>query len=201
MSSLPVHLVTALPAEAKPVITRFGLKRLQPDCSFPVYRSRHISLVVSGVGKANAAAAVALLQALSGCPKRTAWINLGIAGHADLPLGQAVLAENITDAASGNCWRLPAEPDPPCPSVDLVTVDRPDLNYRRECAFDMEAGGFYPTALRFSPPALVLCLKVISDNREQIGWGISSGRVRELIERHLDLLEHMMDRLTTGDRT
>jgi len=200
MSPHPVHLVTALPAEAKPVIAHFGLKRLQPDCGFPIYRNRHIALVISGVGKANAAAAVALLQARNGCPEHAVWINLGIAGHADMPLDRAVLAKKVTDAASGESWLLPMGFDPPCPSVELTTLDRPDFDYHRDGAFDMEASGFCTAALRFSPPGLVHCLKVISDNREQHGHGISGARVRELIAQHLGLLEELIERLTKGDK-
>ena len=57
MSEYLVHLITALPAEAKPLVSRFNLKRVQPERAFPVYRNQHISLVVSGVSKTNAAAA------------------------------------------------------------------------------------------------------------------------------------------------
>ena len=96
-----VHLIAALPAEVKPLISRFNLQRVQPDRVFPVYRNRHISLVVSGVGKVNAAAASAFLYALNGFPNSAVWINLGIAGHKDLALGDAVLAHRITDAGSG----------------------------------------------------------------------------------------------------
>ena len=78
----------------------------------------------------------------------------------------------------------------------MTSQDRPDFDYRRRSAFDMEASGFYATALRFSPPQLVHCLKVISDNREQSGWGISGATVRHLIEGHLDLLEELLNRLT-----
>jgi hypothetical protein len=87
--------------------------------------------------------------------------------------------------------------DPPCPTLELATLDRPDFGYRRDGLCDMEASGFCATALRFSPPGLVHCLKVISDNREQSGRGISGARVRELIGQHLELLEELTDRLTT----
>ena len=197
MKEHSIHLVSALPAEAKPVIAHFGLKRLQPDCGFPVYHNRHVTLVLSGVGKSNAAAATALLQARNGCPANAIWINLGIAGHGDLPLGEAVLAHSITDRASGESWRLPMAFLPPCDSVKLQTLDRPDFDYRRAGAFDMEASGFYPTALRFSQPQLVHCFKVISDNREQSGLGIGGAAVRRLIEPRLELLEELMKRLTT----
>jgi len=197
MNRNPVHLVTALPAEAKPVTSHFGLKRLQPGCGFPVYRDRHISLVVSGVGKTNAAAASALLYALNGCPANAIWINLGIAGHRDLPLGEAVLAHSVTDAATGETWRPPINILLPCPSVSLETLDQPNFDYTRRSAFDMEASGFYAIAVRFSPPELVHCLKVVSDNREQSGRGISAAMVRRLIAGQLDLLQELLSRLTT----
>ena len=197
MNGNPVHLVTALPAEAKPVTSHFGLKRLQPGCGFPVYRDRHISLVVSGVGKTNAAAASALLYALNGCPANAIWINLGIAGHRDLPLGEAVLAHSVTDAATGETWQLPVNILPPCPSVSLETLDQPNFDYTRRSAFDMEASGFYATAVRFSPPELVHCLKVVSDNREQSGRDINAAMVRRLIAGRLDLLQELLSRLTT----
>jgi len=196
MKEHPLHLISALPAKTKPVIAHFGLKRLQPDCGFPIYRNRHISLVLSGVGKSNAAAATALLQARSGCPADALWINLGIAGHGDLPVGTAVLARSITDGASGDSWQLPMEFGPPCDRVELETLKCSDFDYQRTGAFDMKASGFYPTALRFSQPQLVHCLKVISDNRERSGWGVNSAAVRRLIEQHLDLLKKLMQRLT-----
>lgn len=197
MNGNPVHLVTALPAEAAPVTSRFDLKRRQPDCGFPVYRNRHISLVVSGVGKTNAAAASASLHALNHCPANAIWINLGIAGHGKLPRGEAVLAHSITDAATGETWRPPVHILPPCTHVGLETLDRPDFDYERRSAFDMEASGFYATAVRLSPPQLVHCFKVISDNREQSGRGISAALVRRLIADRLDLLQELLDRLTT----
>ena len=60
----------------------------------------------------------------------------------------------------------------------------------------MEASGFYATAVRFSRPELVHCLKVISDNREQPGRDISAAMVRRLIAGRLDLLQELLSRLT-----
>jgi nucleoside phosphorylase len=192
MDRAPVHLIAALPAEVKPLISRFNLERVQPDRVFPVYRNRHLSLVVSGVGKVNAAAASAFLYALNGFPNGAVWINLGIAGHKDLPLGDAVLAHRITDAASGRQWHPPLAIHAPCKTVGLETLDEPNFDYPRDSAFDMEASGFYATAVRFSRAELVQCLKVISDNGDSPGHGIDAATVRRLIGAKLALLEALI---------
>lgn len=197
MDRAPVHLIAALPAEAKPVVSRFNLARVQTERAFPVYRNQRISLVVSGVGKANAAAASAFLYALNGFPDGAIWINLGIAGHKDLPLGKAVLAHRITDTASGRHWRPSIAIYAPCDTVTLETLDKPNFDYSRDCAFDMEASGFYATAIRFSSPDRVQCLKVISDNQDSPGPGIDAATVRCLIGGNLTMLETLIEGLST----
>jgi hypothetical protein len=162
-----------------------------------VYRNQHISLVVAGVGKANAAAATAFLYAANGCPIHAIWVNLGIAGHRRLPVGEAVLAHRIGDAASDRYWYPPLAIRPPCPTAEVTTLDRPDFDYAREGVFDMEASGFYATASRLSTGELVHCLKVISDNGVQPGHGIDGAAVYRLIGSQLDLLDELLGRVGT----
>jgi len=190
-----VHLMTALPAEAKPVVSRFKLKRDLPDRGFPVYRNQRISLVLSGVGKVNAAAACAFLHTLNGCPLNAIWINLGIAGHGLRAVGDVTLAHRILDAASGRQWYPPQVFKPPCPSDSLETRDRPDFIYDHGHAIDMEASGFYPTALHFSTAELVQCLKVVSDNPGRPGQGINAKSVQDLVSGQLDILDQLLTRL------
>ncbi len=190
-----VNLVAALPAEAKPMVSRFKLKRVLPDRGFPVYSNQRISLVVCGVGKVNAAAACTFLYTLNGCPQNTIWVNLGIAGHGLRAVGDTLLAHHILDAASGRQWYPVQAFKPPCPSDSLETRDRPDFEYDHGHAIDMEASGFYPTALRFTTAELVQCLKVVSDNPDRPGQGINAKSVQELIGDQLDLLDLLLVRL------
>lgn len=201
MAQLALHIVTALPAEAKPLSTHYSLQRIQPDRGFPVYRNGGICLIVSGPGKANAAAATAFLHALSGCPEHAIWINLGIAGHADLAIGEGFLAERICDTASGHNWETERMSNPPCPVGTLETLDQADFDYQRDGAFDMEAAGFYQTAIRFVAPERICCLKIISDNRQNPGHGISGKTVRRLIENKLPLLDRLIGTLNEGHPT
>jgi len=192
MSGSSINLVVALPAEAKPIISRFELERVQPDLGFPQYRRGRMTLVVTGPGKLEVAAGTALLGALAGRSQAAIWVNLGIAGHAERPVGEVLLASRITDAGSGRVWRPLLPQDRPCPADDLVTLDRPDSGYRHQGMVDMEASGFFPTACRFSGAELVRVLKVISDNRRTTVWGLRAKQVSLLIDGALDTLEALL---------
>jgi nucleoside phosphorylase len=186
-----VNLVVALPAEAKPVIAKFGLRR-RPDRGFPLYQGKRLSLVLSGPGKAAAAAATRWLWAQTGYPGQAVWLNLGIAGHRDRPLGQAVLAARILDVDSGDQWDLPRRSGIPVERETLITLDRPGNAYPKTGALEMEAAGFYAMARRFSPPERIHCLKVISDNAANPTSRIDGAKVRQWLTAHLATLELLL---------
>ena len=77
--------VVALKSEAKPIISYFELDHQSGNNIFPIYRNDKLghSLIISGVGQINAAAATTYLASESGAPPWAAWINLGIAGSMD----------------------------------------------------------------------------------------------------------------------
>jgi adenosylhomocysteine nucleosidase len=195
MCACPVNLVSALSAEARPIAARFGLHRVQPDLAFPIYRGGHLALVVSGVGKVNAAAATALLGALGDPSNDAVWINLGIAGHAERRVGEVLLARSIRDGGTGRVWHPSLPEMPPFPSDGLLTLDRPDLDYDQEGMVDMEASGFFPTASRYSDAGLVQVAKVISDNRCDTAEGIGAKQVRSLMAGILQTLEALLPTL------
>ncbi len=186
MSSPPFNFVVALPAESKPLIAHFGLKRLQPDDGFPIYQKGGISLIRSGVGKAAAQKATRTLLNHQQ-QKGRIWINLGIAGHASRPIGDMILAQYIRDEASQQQWEIPARLDPPCELERLTTLSRPGFDYTRPGAFDMEAAGFL-SALDGNG----YCLKIISDNRHHPGHGMKAKWVSQLIRERLDKIEQFM---------
>jgi nucleoside phosphorylase len=196
-----LNLVAALPAEARPLISHFGLTRQQPDGAFPLYRKGPISLVLSGVGKDAAAAATSFLRQATPHHRDTLWLNLGIAGHASRPIGEAILAREITDEETGQRWEPAIHFTPPCATDRLTTLAQPEFNYRRPGAFDMEAAGFYGAAMQLAPQTDILCFKVISDNGEQPGQGLSSRRVSQLIGEQLATLSRLLELLQATSPT
>lgn len=172
-------LVIALPAEARPLIAHYKLKGVDGH-PYRLYTGDDLSLIVSGVGKIAASSAVAYQQALlTDLP--AAWLNVGIAGHADAPLGTALLAHKIVDAASGKTFYPSFTSTPPCPTTLLNTVDQPETIYANSCAYDMEASGFCETAQRFATGELVHCLKVVSDNPQYPLGDLNTKKVEQLI--------------------
>ena len=66
-----INLVVALPAEARPLINHYGLNDKQTHAAFALHRNKDMTLVVSGPGKASAAAATT-----SGTRESTGWVRL-----------------------------------------------------------------------------------------------------------------------------
>jgi len=192
MPGTSINLVAALPAEAHSIVSRFDLERVPGNRVFPLYRRRQIRLIVCSPGKINAAIATAYLGALGDRTKESVWVNIGVAGHGDRQIGEVRTADSITDAGSGRCWYPVRTPDGLFPSDPLVTLDRPDLTYKRGTMVDMEASGFYAAACRFAPVECVQVLKVIADNRSETAHGLSAQKVRRLVEGTLDILEELI---------
>ena len=183
-----ILIVTAFDAEARPLIDHFRLRR-QADQGFPVYAGGDVWLVVSGPGRINAAAATAHLHARAGFPWDNTWINTGIAGHPELPQGEARIAHKITEKTSGKSWYPALVTGNPWGSAALLTVDQPDSDYGSGGLVDMEASAFMETALRFSSSELVHVLKIVSDNRESPAVIPKASRLEAWIAPHAAALE------------
>lgn len=183
-----MHFITALPAEARPLIEHFRLHDKRTDSGFPTYRNDGMALTVSGPGKVAAAAATAGLAVL-GTPRATAgWLNIGIAGHATHAVGNGLLVHHINDRATGKNWYPPQLMAADIPGCSLQTVDTPETGYAGDALYDMEASGFYPVACRYSTAELVQCFKVVSDNREQPASGVSAQCCEQLIADQLGVI-------------
>ena len=113
LSSSPhLIIIVALACEAKPIIDHLRLQKLQSSV-FPLYINRAgadsemvTSVVVSGIGALNMAAAVAWIGAQ--LPVRnTVWLNLGIAGHQLLEVGSCVRVVNCLDQLTGRRFYPP----------------------------------------------------------------------------------------------
>ncbi|HPA15364.1 MAG TPA: hypothetical protein PKV75_08870 [Desulfobacterales bacterium] len=123
-----IGIIMATHLEGDPFVDELSLDRWEDD-PFPVYRNEKAVLLISGIGKANAAMGCTYLG-MKFHPSRI--YNLGAAGAADIsfPLGsiyhvRKVIEPDRPDLETG----LPHEhtPDtiPGYPTVTLATQDRP----------------------------------------------------------------------------
>ncbi len=189
------RFVVALRAEARPLIDRYRLEALAPgdDGAFRCFHGGGRSLVISGVGKAAAAAATACLHE----KPLDVWVNVGIAGHRARAPGELVRAHRVTDTGTGEHFYPTLLGLPHIDSEGVSTVDVPETTFASGDVFDMEASAFYQTALRFSTSELVQCVKIVSDNADTGTDGLTAGRVTRLIEQNLGAIDDIVAHLET----
>jgi nucleoside phosphorylase len=194
MTSDLTILVVALPAEAKPVNRRYGLRRDNRHGRFSLYQGRKMALVVSGPGKKAALQAADWMHSILNPQSDCTWVNLGIAGHPTRPLGQLVYADRVEDATTGDRWETSPPPGFCCEKDRITTLDSPDTEYSREGLVDMEAAGFFRAARRYADLQRIHCLKVISDNRANNTAEINGKMVSRLIGEQLDVLDGLLEK-------
>lgn len=194
-----LHIICALKPEAAPLLVHFDLQRVSGPARIYSNPDRGISLTLSGIGASAAAEAVARTRARFNTDKTHAWLNLGIAGHTDLPLGQAALVNKVTDAASGRTW-FPSRVFPiTIPSCGLITLQQPDSNYGKEL-FDMECAGFFQAASGCATLELVQALKIISDNSETSMNEVDPALISRLLRQNLPVIEEIAGQLLALSR-
>lgn len=88
-----------------------------------MYRRDHLRLIVSGVGQAASAAATRGLSRLVDRPEGTrAWLNIGLAGHGQLPPGSLLTASAVIERTSEQRWPLtPVLAANLCSATTIVT--------------------------------------------------------------------------------
>ena len=196
-----INLVVALATESRPLIEHFRLSEDRSAVAFRVYRGDGMRLVVTGVGRVPCAGGVAALgEGAAPATGMSAWLNIGIAGHASHELGAGVHAVSIREAATGRCWYPPQVLRLPGHGESLCTVDTPEVAYTEPYVYDMEASAFYATAVRYATGELVQVYKIISDNRDNGVAGVGKYAVREALDAHLPAIEEMVSGLSAlGD--
>lgn len=190
-----INLVVALQAEARPIIEMLDLVQDRSAGIFPVYCNDGLSLVVSGIGRTHCAAAVTHLFHRTAQSVGQAWLNIGIAGHQQVPIGSVLLASRITEQVSGRSWYPPYVLDVGLQRSPLVTVDKPERCYPECCAYDMEASGFYQIACRCSTGELIQSLKIISDNPGS-NLDLTTDQVSQFIADQMPAIESAVRQLS-----
>lgn len=177
--------VVALRPEATPLISQMGLRAFRaPGDIFPLYRSRdgRTYLTISGIGRVNAGAATAYLAGVLPDTAMTAWINFGIAGSGSSSFGETFFASRIAEQGTQKAWYPGTVLDLPAGArrAEVTTVDQATEFYPAQGLVEMEASGFYQTALRVSTVEFCQVVKVVSDDPEHPVRGIDKTMVSDL---------------------
>lgn len=202
-----MNLVCALACEAKPMI---DLLRLQKINHAPYARfcgdldGRPVNLLISGVGAENMLSAINWLQEIEVCDNN-AWLNIGIAGHQNLDLGQLVLVHCVSDPESTRRHYPPLVVSYDGVSRPLISYNKPCTDYPQSALVDMEGSAFFTAALRSSSPELVQSLKVVSDNQLRDPEQLTAQGISDLIFAHAPAISkfasHLFDLSSTSFST
>ena len=122
-------------------------------------------------------------------------INVGVAGHQNVDVGELVVANKIVDQSTAHSW-YPPQLVSSVVSSTLITVDEPEETYPERAAYDMEAAGFFPSATRCSSGELVQSIKVISDNPYQSIASLNARSIEQLITKNVSKIEQFINRLS-----
>ncbi len=186
-------VVTALMAEAVPVVDHFRMRKLAKQPEFHHYQADlepgrwQLELLVCGMGAAPTRRAICGFLEQVGSSTGSRWLNLGIAGARDFEIGQLVWARTIGGRAVGVPAGIAVSD-----SAEVVSLAKPGLAYRPGVLFDMEAESCLDTleenSLQFAPQHL-FCAKVISDNPARGVQQINRQWVMETIRKQTKTLD------------
>lgn len=173
-----LNIIMAHRREATGLISKLKLKQ-QCVKPFHIYENDEskIRLVISGQGKTRMAAAVAHLS-----EPDSIFINLGIAGHKDAPLGELFAVSKLSQLQGRQFY--PKFSTKELPHCALTSVDVPEENYRSAMLYDMEAWAFYDIASLYTTHEKIYVYKMVSDNSEQPLTAVTIPKAHVLMERH-----------------
>ena len=150
--------VVALPAEAHVLIKKFHLKKYSNFSKLPIYINRENghALVISGVGSIKSAVATMYLNNAFNPGQFAAWINIGIAGHFQGPVGTLFQAIKVVNNDNGKFFFPGLRFSKLAKAAELHTVSSPESEFSLPVLYDMEAAGFCEIAPVFLVMNLLL---------------------------------------------
>jgi nucleoside phosphorylase len=185
----------AMRCEAKPVIDFYRLKKSpRKSLPFDLYQQTGIVCIVSGIGIEKMTAAVNWAQQNIVDADSANWINLGIAGHRDLPVGCAVQASQVTSPARDASIRFDFAEHEDFISAPLISVSSEQSEYDASALHDMEGWGFASGCRQLKAPGRRYCLKIISDNLT-IAPTRNKARISALIADKMPQIAHFAKRI------
>ena len=220
-----IYLITALYQEAKPLIRRLSLKPVSDIHAFPVYMDtdKKYAMIISGPGKASAAAAVGCISTAFKAAEGDFLINIGTAAVLSLDhakaAGETFICNKITDDASKRTFYPDMLVRTDLDEAQILTVDRvlnsADVPKLGEAVkdpaglpllADMEASAVWEAGMRFFAPHRILFVKIVSDDGD--GRSVDAKTVERLTDAAapvlLDLIAragHMSDQIRAGHGT
>ena len=186
--------VVALRAEANVLIKKFHLKNFSNSSKFPIYINRENghALVISGVGAIKSAVATMYLNNTFNSGQFVAWINIGIAGHFQGPVGTLFQAIKVVNKDNGKSFFPGLRFSKLAKTAELYTVSSPESEFSLPVLYDMEAAGFCEIAPGLSCNELTFVLKIVSDTSEHSQSLVTKKMIADLFENNSTKIDNLL---------
>ena len=186
-------IVTALMAEAVPLIDYYRLRKQPKQPGYHYFTSESIDLIVCGMGPKNMAQGIKAYINQQSKQLPTKWLNLGIAGTDTEPIGILLWATSIEGHEIGH-----PEITQNQQAINVISLSEPSVDYKPNTLFDMEASAYLKCIQENLPDCSnsdIFCAKVISDNARKNSLIIDKARVTDLIRENLVELKNATQKL------
>jgi len=182
-----IRWVVALKEEAEVILNHFKLKPVNEKTIYPIYKNKEEThwLIISGIGRSNAAASTAYLYLYSKASKYTSWINIGIAGSGKGNYGDLYLVDKISTYKRKKSTYPSTLPKSTLPKMHLFTSDISISDYSNYELIDMEGSAFFDIANRLTSKEFICLMKVISDSPKNHIREITKSKISNLIKVNL----------------
>ncbi len=182
-----IRWVVALKDEAKIILDHFKLKAVNEKTIYPIFKNEEDThwLIISGIGRHNAAASTAYLYSYSNASKYTSWINIGIAGSDKGNYGDLYLVDKISTYKGKKSTYPSTMPKATLPKMHLFTSDIPISDYSFHELIDMEGSAFFDIASKLTSKEFICLMKIISDGPKNDITEINNSKISNLIKVNL----------------
>lgn len=185
-----LYIVMAFYAEAAPLIEAMQLKRSKEETVYDTFQdeNRDVVLILTGVGKLQAAVAVSHICTKYRLGKEDFLLHIGSAAGAEI--GNVYVINRIQDKETKHFYYPDVLFRHELPECGVVTVGRPldDGVPEGGCLYDMEAVGVYQGCVPYLGQHQMAFLKVASDAGEAAG--MTAEKLREIIGKRVpDILQ------------
>ena len=198
-----IYVFMALYAEAKPLIEKLELKKINSRFKFIQYESPEICLTITGVGSIAASTAVGAVCASRDIEDTDILVNIGSCAGSASSLYGIYLIHKIRDAVSGRTYYPDMLYKHMFKEAEIVTissvkaksetVSSPTLSTKERLLHDMEAAAIYQAGSYFVGPHQMQFLKVVSD--EGNGAAVTPNMLTECMHMHVDEMAELLDTL------
>ncbi|URZ07980.1 nucleoside phosphorylase-I family protein [Clostridium felsineum] len=178
-----VYFLCSFYKEAEEIILYYNLKKEFSYSSFQIFCNEYIKLIISGIGKINAACAIGYIGRETVKNSEDIIINIGICGGRSRNIGEGILVNKIIDVDTKREFYPDIILKHEFEEGTLQTFTTPVVDGNVKDICDMEGSAFFECASKFFENHQIAIIKVVSDKAD--GSKVELKCLGELIKKNM----------------